>query len=71
MRVASWDLLSVVKMVALMEEKTAGMLDDKKVETMVALLVPPTVVMTVASLGLQLVDLKVGLMVVLKVALLV
>jgi hypothetical protein len=70
-RVASWDFLSVVKMVALMEEKTAGMLDDKKVETMVALLVPSTVVMTVASLGLQLVVLKVGLMVGQKVALLV
>ena len=49
--------------------------DSLKVVTMVDLLVPPTVVMTVASLGLQLVVMrvvpKVGLMVVLKVALLV
>ena len=43
----------------------------QKVETMVDPLVPSTVVMTVASLGLQLVVPKVGLMVGKKVALLV
>ena len=45
--------------------------DSLKVVTMVDPLVPSTVVMTVASLGLQLVVLKVGLMVGQKVALLV
>ena len=45
--------------------------DSLKVVTMVDPLVPPTVVMTVASLGLQLVVLKVGLTVGQKVALLV